>query len=185
MVGVGEEAFHGRTDKDEAGRLIPTMVGTAFAVLHSAVVTEPEGSGGKDETVVEGPDVAIRAAQLLVLDPEEPAAPDQSRPRVGEGEEREVTVILYEALWDRFDPPPVLGDRSRVAEVFAKKELSEHAVGIHLDLLLLEEVLLQTDGFRLCKRLEIMLPFGGKVNRLLTDHPILYKMYIYESYHHF
>ena len=134
-MGVGEEAFHGRTDQDVAGRLIPTVVGATLAVLASVVVTEPEGLRRDHEAVVEGLGVPILVAQLLVPDPQEPASPEQSRTRVGEGEEGKIRIVLEQACGDLGDPrkvglkAPGL-DRRGVAEGLVPQALTEFFTGI-------------------------------------------------------
>ncbi len=136
VVGEGEDALHGRAGLDVAVSLIPEVVGAAVAVLHSVIVTEPEGSGGKDEAVVEGLVVSILVSLLLVLDPEEPAAPKQSRTRVGEGEEREVGVLCEQARGNLGDPlevvPEVLGlDRLVTTEAAIPKALGMDPPLVH------------------------------------------------------
>ena len=128
MVGVGEDAFHGRTDLDVSSQLIPAVIGTTFAVLATIVVAKPERSGGDGEAAVEGLDRIVAVAQLLVLDTQELAAAQESWTRIGEREQRELGVILDQTFWDLRDASEVdleiLGiDRRVVAEPLVPQAL--------------------------------------------------------------
>lgn len=116
VVGIGEDAFHGRADLDIANELVTAMIWTAIAILPAIVVSEPERLGRERELQVEGLDRALGVAQL---DPQEATRAEQPRARIGEGEEWEVGIVREEARGDLRDPGEVgievLGLNARVA----------------------------------------------------------------------
>jgi len=126
VMAEGEDALHGRTSLDVAGQLVPTVIGTALAVRTTVIMTEPEGLRGKRESIVEGHDRLLGVPQLLVLNTQELAAPQQSRARVTQGEEREIGVLRDETLGDLRDAREVglegLGLHRRVATEAAIEE---------------------------------------------------------------
>ena len=104
VVGVGEQAFHGRADQDRIRDQLTIEIRAVPAIPPHVVVAEPEGSLGEGDPLAVRLGRVVGVAELLEPNAQKPANSDEAWSRVGEGEERKLVIVSNETFRDRRDP---------------------------------------------------------------------------------